>query len=292
MTNPNNDPKHEIDGVPTTGHEWDGITEYDKPLPRWWLYLLFGTMIWAVGYCIVYPAIPLWEGATRGSFGWSSRGQLAEELKAVDAQRADILQAIEATPVEQIPQNERLMSFAIEGGRSAFKVYCAQCHGSGAQGSKGYPNLNDDDWLWGGDLPTIHQTIQHGIRFEADENTRLSQMPAFGKDGLLDPRQVRDVAAYVRVISKQDQPSPASRRGAQIFADNCATCHGATGEGDRTQGAPNLTDAIWLYGGDMESIVHTVTYARAGVMPAWAGRLEPVTIKQLAVYVHSLGGGE
>ncbi|MGK2286436.1 cytochrome-c oxidase, cbb3-type subunit III [Pedomonas sp. V897] len=292
MSNPKQDPKFDVDGVPTTGHEWDGIREYDKPLPRWWLYLLFGTIVWAIGYCIVYPAIPLWQGATRGTSGWSSRGQLAAEMKAVDARRADILAAIEATPVEQIPQNEKLMSFAIEGGRSAFKVYCAQCHGSGAQGGKGYPNLNDDDWLWGGDLATIHQTIQHGIRFEADENTRLSMMPAFGRDGLLDAQQLRDVTAYVRVISKQDAPSAASRRGAKVFADNCVSCHGETGQGDRTQGAPNLTDAIWLYGGDTESILETVTNSRFGVMPAWGGRLEPVTVKQLAVYVHSLGGGE
>ncbi|MCH8686245.1 cytochrome-c oxidase, cbb3-type subunit III [Pedomonas mirosovicensis] len=284
--------KHTEDGLPTTGHEWDGIREYDKPLPRWWLYLLFGTMIWAVGYCIVYPAIPLWDGASRGSFGWSSRSELAAELRAVDAGRADILAAIEATPIEQIPQNEKLMSFAVEGGRSAFKVYCAQCHGSGAAGGKGYPNLNDDDWLWGGDLTAIHQTIRHGIRFEADGDTHMSQMPAFGRDGLLDASQIRDVTAFVRVLSRQEKPSDSSRRGAAVFADNCVSCHGAAGEGMREVGAPNLTDAIWLYGGDTASIMETVTNARFGVMPAWGGRLEPVTVKQLAVYVHSLGGGE
>lgn len=277
---------------PTTGHEWDGITEYDKPLPRWWLYLLFATMIWAVGYCLMYPAVPLLEGATRGKLGWSSRQQLAAELKAVEASRADIIARINATPVEQIPQDPKLMTFAVEGGRSAFKVYCAQCHGSGAEGGPGYPNLNDDDWIWGGDLATIHQTIQHGIRYEFDEETRQSLMPAFGKDGMLTPAQIRDVASYVRVISRQDQPSAASRRGAVVFAENCVSCHGEDGTGNRELGAPNLTDAIWLYGGDMETIVQTVTNSRFGVMPAWQQRLEPVTIKQLAVYVHSLGGGE
>lgn len=284
--------KHDDEGVPTTGHEWDGITEFDKPLPRWWLYLLFGTMIWAVGYMIVYPAIPLWEGATRGAFNWGSREQLAAEMKAVEAGRADIIAKINATPVEQIPQDGQLMNFAIEGGRSAFKVYCAQCHGSGAAGGPGYPNLNDDDWLWGGDLATIHQTIQHGIRDMVDEDTRQSMMPAFGRDGLLEPAQIRDVTAYVRVISRQDKPSPASQRGATVFADNCVSCHGETGQGLREMGAPNLTDAIWLYGGDSESILQTVTNARFGVMPAWQQRLEPVTVKQLSVYVHSLGGGE
>lgn len=284
--------KPEEQDVPTTGHEWDGITEYDKPLPRWWLYLLFATMIWAVGYCIVYPAIPLVDGATRGTMGWGSREKLAAEMKAVEESRADIIAQINATPVEQIPQNQQLMTFAVEGGRSAFKVYCAQCHGSGAAGSPGFPNLNDDDWIWGGDLPTIHQTIQHGIRDVLDEDTRQSIMPAFGKDGMLTPAQIRDVAAFVRVISKQDKPSEASRRGAPLFADNCASCHGASGTGNRELGAPNLTDAIWLFGGDTQSIVQTIHNSRFGVMPAWQQRLEPVTVKQLAVYVHSLGGGE
>lgn len=284
--------EHEEQGAPTTGHEWDGITEYDKPMPRWWLYWLFATIIWAIGYSIVYPSWPLLKAATPGTSGWSSRAQLAEEMKAVEASRADIIARIEATPVELIPQDGRLMNFAVEGGRSAFKVYCSQCHGSGAQGGPGYPNLNDDDWLWGGDLATIHQTITHGIRDVADEDTRYSAMPAFGRDGMLSMAEIRDVTAYVRVISKQDAPSEASQRGLKVFAENCVTCHGEDGKGDRSQGAPDLTDAIWLYGGDTQSIMETVYNSRNGVMPAWGGRLEPVTIKQLAVYVHSLGGGE
>ena len=200
--------------------------------------------------------------------------------------------ALAATPLEQLPANPQLMQAAVQGGQSAYKVYCVQCHGSGAAGAKGYPNLNDDDWLWGGDINAIHTTLQHGIRSTDDDQTRVSQMPAFGRDGILNADQIRDVVSYVRVISHQQKGNASSRRGAELFAANCAVCHGPAGQGDRNVGAPNLTDAIWLFGGDAESLTATVSNSRAGVMPAWQARLDPVTIKQLAAYVHSLGGGE
>lgn len=287
------DKKHDEDaGLPTTGHEWDGIREYDKPMPRWWLITFAATVVWAIGYTILYPAWPGLQGATAGVLGWSSRGAVAAEMKSVAADRAPIVAKIASLPLDKIAADERLMRFAVEGGRSAFKVYCAQCHGTGASGGVGYPNLNDDDWLWGGNLATVEQTIAHGIRFSGDDTTRTSQMPAFGRDGILQPNEVADVAAYVRVISRQDKPSAASTRGAALFAVNCASCHGTNGAGNRAFGAPNLTDAIWLYGGDQASLENTVTNAHAGVMPAWSRRLDPVTVKQLALYVHSLGGGE
>jgi cytochrome c oxidase cbb3-type subunit 3 len=185
-----------------------------------------------------------------------------------------------------------LQRAAIEGGHAAFKVNCVQCHGAGAAGSTGYPNLNDDDWLWGGDLSAIQQTLLHGIRHPGDDQTRVSQMPAFGKDGILTATQVRDVVSYVRVISKQDPAGAASARGAELFANNCAVCHGAGGEGNRAVGAPRLNDRIWLYGGDRAALTNTITNAHGGVMPAWSGRLDAETIKMLSVYVHSLGGGE
>ncbi|MBR0552027.1 cytochrome-c oxidase, cbb3-type subunit III [Stakelama marina] len=279
-------------GTQTVGHEWDGIEELDTPMPRWWLIIFYATIVFAIGYSIMYPAWPMLNRATAGVLGWTSHKQLRQEMAAADKKRAPIINALATTPIENLPANPKLLHAAEIGGRSAFKVHCVQCHGSGAAGGKGYPNLNDDDWLWGGDLATIQQTLQHGIRQPGDDQTRMSQMPAFGRDQLLTPDEIQDVVSYVRYISHQEPASVSARRGATLFANNCAVCHGPDGKGDRKVGAPNLTDAIWLYGGDRGTITQTVTNARYGIMPAWHGRLDPVTIKMLAAYVHSLGGGE
>lgn len=282
----------EATGVETVGHEWDGIEELNNPLPRWWLWSFYACIAFAVGYAVAYPALPGLHSATPGVLGWSSRGALAKDLKEAEAARAQVRAAIAATPIEQLGNDPKLLRAAIEGGAAAFKQNCVQCHGAGAAGSKGYPNLNDDDWLWGGDIATIHQTLEHGVRYPGDEETRMSQMPAFGRDGILTPAQVQDVVSHVRVISGQEKPSASSTRGSQIFADNCAACHGESGEGNRAVGAPRLSDHIWLYGGDRATLTQTVTNARQGVMPAWGQRLDPVTVKMLAAYVHSRGGGE
>lgn len=279
-------------GTAKVGHEWDGIEELDTPLPRWWLWTFYATVVFALVYVVLYPAIPMLHSASAGTLGWSSRGVLADEVAHEKAEHQGVRDAIAATPIEALAANPALQRAAIEGGHAAFKVNCVQCHGAGAAGAKGYPNLNDDDWLWGGDLSAIQQTLVNGIRYPGNDATRSSLMPSFGKDGILTPAQVQDVVSHVRVLSKQDPAGASSRRGAQIFADNCAVCHGAKGEGNRSVGAPKLSDKIWLYGGDRASLVGTVTNAHAGVMPAWTGRLDPVTIKMLAVYVHSLGGGE
>lgn len=279
-------------GTQTVGHEWDGIEELDTPMPRWWLYTLYATIVWALIYTVLYPAWPMIHSATRGVLGWSSHAQLEGEMNAEVARKAPVQLALSRIPIERLSEDSRLMQAAIEGGRAAFKVHCVQCHGSGAAGAKGYPNLNDDDWLWGGNIQQIHQTITDGVRQPGDEKTRDSQMPAFGKDGILTADQVQDAVSFVRLISHQEAPSASARRGMKLFADNCAVCHGAQGKGDRTFGAPNLTDGIWLYGGDRDTLTQTITYARHGVMPAWGPRLDPVTIKMLAAYVHSLGGGE
>ncbi|MBC2665636.1 cytochrome-c oxidase, cbb3-type subunit III [Novosphingobium flavum] len=279
-------------GVETVGHEWDGIEELNNPLPRWWLWTFYATIAFSVAYCVVYPAIPMLSKGTDGAWKWSSRGALAAEMSKAEQGRAATLAAIAATPIEALPEKPQLMQAAVAGGRAAFRVNCVQCHGAGAAGFKGYPNLNDDDWLWGGDLRTIETTITHGIRFPGDDQTRQSQMPNFGKDGLLPAASVSDVASYVLTLSGKEQPGAASQRGAATFAANCAVCHGPEGKGGRQFGAPNLADAIWLYGGTHADVAASVTSAHAGVMPAWAHRLDPVTIKMLAAYVHSLGGGE
>lgn len=279
-------------GTSTVGHEWDGIEELDTPMPRWWLLTFYACIVFAIGYVIVYPAIPLAHDATKGLWHWSSRGDLASEMRVDGARKAPILTAIAATPVESLAGKPDLLRAAVQGGSAAFKVHCVQCHGSGAAGSKGYPNLNDDDWLWGGDLKSIEYTLVNGIRNPDVAETRMSLMPAFGKDGILTSAQVQDVVSQVRLISGQEKQSASARRGAALFEANCAVCHGPQGKGLREFGAPNLTDGIWLYGGDRAALGQTVTNSRRGVMPAWGHRLNPVTIKMLAAYVHSLGGGE
>jgi cytochrome c oxidase cbb3-type subunit 3 len=289
------DEKKRIDsatGTETVGHEWDGIEELNTPLPRWWLWTFYVTIFWAVAYTIVYPAWPMISEATAGVLGWSSRGQLEQQLAAEEAKRAPIIRAIAATPVEQLEGNPQLMQAAIEGGRAAFRVNCVQCHGSGAAGSKGYPNLNDDDWLWGGDMKSIHYSIENGIRNPGHDSTRTSQMPAFGRDGLLQASEIDDLTYYVRAISRQRRVDAPARRGAALFANNCAACHGPGAKGNRDLGAPDLTDAIWLYGGDEESVRKSIHDARFGVMPRWGEKLDPATVKMLTAYVHSLGGGE
>ena len=273
----------EATGTHLVGHEWDGIEELDTPLPRWWVYIFAATVVFAAGYVVAYPSFP----DTAGLTGWSSRGELDQNLHAETAARAPRLDAIAATRIEALAANPQLMRSAIEGGRAAFKVNCVQCHGAGAAGSKGYPNLNDDDWLWGGDIAAIQTTLQHGIRSPGSEETRFSQMPAFAE--ILSKAQIAQLVSHVSAISGQGK---ANTTGAALFAENCASCHGDAGKGLRELGAPNLTDGIWLYGGDRAALSQTISKARYGVMPHWEGRLPRVTIKMLAAYVHSLGGGE
>lgn len=279
-------------GTETVGHEWDGIEELNTPLPRWWLITFYLSILFAVGYVVVYPAIPLLDRGTAGVWGWTSRGALADELKTEGTRRASTVAALAATPIEQLPGSPELMRAAIAGGRAAFRVNCVQCHGAGAAGSTGYPNLNDDDWLWGGNLKEIEATITNGIRHPGNAETHASLMPSFGADAILKPAEISDVAALVRSLSGKQPRSSATARGEAIFAANCAVCHGAAGHGDRAFGAPNLADAIWLYGSKPAQVESSITRAHAGVMPAWQGRLDPVTIRMLAAYVHSLGGGE
>ncbi|MEM7569654.1 MAG: cytochrome-c oxidase, cbb3-type subunit III [Pseudomonadota bacterium] len=293
------DDKKEIDqvtGTETTGHEWDGLKELNTPLPRWWLYCFYASIVWAIGYFVVMPAWPVitgdgW-GATGGVVDYDQRRVVEEQVAANEARLEPYVQAINAKSFEQIQSDPELLQVAVTGGRIAFKENCAGCHGTGAQGFLGFPNLNDDDWIWGGSVDAIHTTLKHGIRWEADDDTRFSQMPAFGADEILTREDVRDVTEYVLSIAGRDHDAERAQNGAVVFEDQCSLCHGAQGRGDRTQGAPNLTDAIWLFGSERQQIFQTVYYARNAVMPAWSERLDPATVKQLALYVHSLGGGE
>ncbi|MER8383042.1 cytochrome-c oxidase, cbb3-type subunit III [Mesorhizobium sp. M1399] len=280
----------EVSGISTTGHEWDGIKELNNPLPRWWVITFYITIAWAIGYTVVNPAWPMLTSATRGVLGYSSRRDVKNELAAAEVAKGKFVNAIQAKTVSEITADDTLREFAVAAGSAAFKVNCVQCHGSGAQGSKGFPNLNDDDWLWGGNAEQIQQTIAHGIRFASDPDTRLSEMPAFGD--IITTDQIKQVGAYVASLSDPVQDTSLIELGANVFAENCAACHGENAKGNRELGAPDLTDAIWLYGSGETAIAAQVRAPRHGVMPAWIGRLGEIKVKELAVYVHSLGGGE
>ncbi|MHA7971031.1 cytochrome-c oxidase, cbb3-type subunit III [Rhizobium sp. CAU 1783] len=280
----------EISGVETTGHEWDGIRELNNPMPRWWVWTFYATILWAIGYTIAYPAWPLLKENTKGMLGFSSRAQVAAELTDAKAAQAVYLDKIAALPLADIVADKELTQFAIAGGAAAFKVNCSPCHGSGAQGGNGYPNLNDDDWLWGGDLETINTTLAHGIRYASDADTRVSEMPAFAD--ILQPEQIKQVAAYVVSLSGTPADAAMVEPGKTVFAENCASCHGEDAKGGRDFGAPNLADAIWLKVDGEAQIAEQVAQPKHGVMPAWSARLGDATVKQLAIYVHSLGGGE
>ena len=274
----------------TTGHSWDGIEEFNNPLPRWWLWTLYATIIWAIGYAILYPAWPLISRATPGLLGYSTRAEVAADIKTFEDANAPIEAKLVATSLDAIAADPELANYTRNAGAAVFRINCAQCHGAGAGGAKGFPNLLDNDWLWGGSIDAIYTTVSHGIRNTTDPDARFSQMPAFGE--ILSPDEIGEVVNHVRAISGQDHDAALAAKGATIFADNCAVCHGEKGQGDREQGAPNLTDAIWLYGGDVDTLTTTVTKARFGVMPAWTGRLSEADVRAVASYVHGLGGGE
>ena len=288
--------KDDVTGVETTGHTWDGIRELNNPLPKWWVYTFYACILWSFAYWVVMPTWPYLTGDgwtyTKGVIGYEQRNVVTNELAAVAEGRSGAMERIATMPLDEIANDPALMEVALGAGKAAFGDNCAPCHGSGAQGSKGFPNLNDDDWIWGGTLDDIHTTLQHGIRWDADDETRLNTMMAYGRDGILNRSEISDVAEYVLLLSGQPHDGEAAVRGTAVFEGQCVACHGDAGTGNRELGAPNLTDAIWLYGGDRAAIVETVSNGRSGVMPAWGTRLDEGTIRSLTLFVHSLGGGE
>ncbi|NNF23735.1 MAG: cytochrome-c oxidase, cbb3-type subunit III [Rhodobacteraceae bacterium] len=291
--------EHDKKEPDTTGHVWDGIREYDNPMPRWWLWTFYITIIWGIGYTIARPAWPLIEGATPGISGYSTRAEVAKDIEAVNEANAGATQELASIELALLSGNSELQQYAVNAGAAIFRANCSQCHGSGAAGvqASGYPNLLDDDWLWGGAIDDIAYTITHGIRNEQSPDSRWSQMPAFGE--ILSEEEIAAAVNYVRSISDQEHDAALAAQGAEIYLEQCSACHGEAGMGDPTIGAPNLVDAIWLYGGSEEHLTETITYSRFGVMPAWGeeyrpggGGLDQAEINAVAAYVHQLGGGE
>lgn len=277
-----------LTGTETTGHEWDGIKELNTPLPKWWLWTFYATIIWSVGYYILYPAWPWLSGYTMGVLGYSSRAQFEETMAAVDEGRSGWIDKFQQLEIAQIADDPELLQFAMAGGRVIFADNCAPCHGSGGAGAPTYPVLVDDDWLWGGTLDEIHATVRYGVRNEHDE-ARYSEMPAFGTDEILEAEEISAVAEYVLSLSGK---APANEDGKILFEEQCVACHGEDAKGINELGAPNLTDQIWLYGGTKDDVVAQIAKPRHGVMPAMSERLDDAEVKQVTIYVHSLGGGQ
>jgi cytochrome c oxidase cbb3-type subunit 3 len=290
-TNAEKDP---VSGQYTTGHEWDGIKELNTPLPRWWVIVFYITIVWAVGYWVLYPSWPTLNGYWAGTLGWHSRTQLAQELEQAKSAKAFYLSKIQDSSLEDIVKDKDLLNFAMAGGRSVFNENCAACHGVGGVGAYGFPNLADDQWLWGGTLDDIRTTITYGIR-NTNPNSRQSEMPAWGGGDPLTDAQLDGLAEYVLSLSKNATNPAAVQQGLPIFAERCSPCHGEAGEGSQAVGAPALAAGIWLYKGKNQKaeIISQIKNPKGGVMPSWTDRgLDEATIKTLAVYVHSLGGGK
>ncbi|MEL7150055.1 MAG: cytochrome-c oxidase, cbb3-type subunit III [Pseudomonadota bacterium] len=273
-------------GQYTTGHKYDGIEELNTPLPKWWLWTFYATIVWGIAYTIAYPAWPLVSGATAGVLGYSSRAEVAQDIEDHEAKNAALVEELVAADIAAVDAGSDLHRYAVARGGSVFRAQCSQCHGSGAAGAVGYPNLLDNAWLWGGSVEEIAYTVQHGIRNETDPDARWSEMPAFGE--LLTRDEIALVVAHVQALPTGGAGGDAET----LFLDNCSACHGEQGEGIPELGAPNLADAIWLYGGDEATLTETITYSRFGVMPAWGQRLAEADVRAVSLYVHALGGGE
>ncbi|QHQ36324.1 cytochrome-c oxidase, cbb3-type subunit III [Algicella marina] len=280
----------ETTGVETTGHSWDGIEELNNPLPRWWLWTLYATIIWGIGYTILFPAWPMISGATAGVLGYSTRAEVAARITEHQERNSALVEELISADLAALMPSNDLHRYGVARGRSVFQAQCSQCHGSGAAGAKGYPNLLDDDWLWGGDIENISLTVAHGVRNDTDPDARFSEMPAFAE--ILGDEEIESVVEYVVSLSAKDFDTALAASGQRVYAENCAACHGDDARGDRELGAPNLADAIWLYGGDRETLEETVRYSRYGVMPAWGQRLSDADVRAVSLYIHSLGGGE
>lgn len=279
--------KDTVTGTETTGHAWDGIKELNNPLPRWWLYVFYATIVWSIGYWVVYPSWPTFSTYAKGVLGYSSRGELDKDVAAARAAQEVWRAKIAATPISAVVKDQDLLVFANAGGKAIFAENCQPCHGAGGAGRPGgYPVLADDDWLWGGTPDDIFASIRFGVR-SGHKDARVGEMPRFGDQ--LKADEIAAVADHLLSLSGQ---KPKSEAGAKLFTEQCVACHGEDAKGNKDLGAPNLADGIWLYGGTREAVARQIASPRHGVMPAWEGRLDPVALKMVAAYVHALGGGK
>jgi len=283
--------KDSVTGTQTTGHEWDGIKELDTPMPKWWVYTFMACIGVAVVMFVLYPGIPYGPGYFHGLLGYSGRVTVDKEVAAVTAIRATSMNKIAAASFDQIKADPQLLTVAETAGKATFANNCQPCHGAGGAGRVGFPALAAGAWIWGGKLDDIVTTVTHGIR-SGDADARASQMPRFA-DGILDPAQLEQVGNYVWTnFYGHADPKLNVGKGAAIFADNCVVCHGDKGQGGREFGAPRLASHVHLYGDSYEAVMSQVHNPKGGVMPNWNTRLDKATIKSVALYVHSLGGGE
>jgi cytochrome c oxidase cbb3-type subunit 3 len=284
MANVEHDP---VTGKDTTGHEWDGIKELDTPLPRWWLLTFYACIIWAIGYWVIYPSWPTLTDYAKGVNQTTNRLEHAQDMLLLAEERAVWTQKFEGKEIEEVVQDPELLTYAMAGGKAIFADNCQPCHGAAGSGNKGYPVLADDDWIWGGTLDDIQTTLLYGIR-SGHEDERLSDMPAFIADELISLEEANQIADFVMTLGGQE----GSTDGAELYADNCASCHGEEGEGLQEMGAPRLNDGIWLYDAGREGVMAQLKKPKHGVMPFWSERLSETEIKQVSIYVHSLGGGQ
>ena len=284
--------KDPVSGQKTTGHEWNGIKELDTPVPLGILIFIVVTHVWALLWWVLMPTFPLGTTYTKGILDTDQRKIVEQDLTAAQAQRAARMKAIETSSYEDILANEDLMKLVRTTGHQLFGDNCAACHGADGRGRANYPDLTDEDWLWGGGPEKIAETMKIGIN-STHQNTRVAQMPAFGRDAILDRNQVTNVGTYVQSLSdpavSTAQNIEQMKAGREIFLTTCAACHGEDGKGNREVGAPNLTDQHWVYGGDLQTIINTIHGGRQGHMPTWDERLTPAEIKILSLYVASLG---
>jgi len=281
-----------ITGIETTGREWDGLKELNNPLPKWWATIFFISCIWALIYWVIYPSWPIifGEGERGGTIGvieWTQYNKLEEDIKKIKEIKKEYMEEFRESSYEEIFENEKIYAFSVAGGESSFKNYCATCHGIGGGGKMSYPNLNDDDWIWGGSLEEIEKTIKYGIRADHEESSS-SEMPSF-RDAFTE-EQIEELARYILIINDNESDTIPI---AELFRESCGMCHSDDGSGNKEVGGPNIVDNIWLHSsGDMNGITNQIKQPKHGIMPAWIERLDEDTIRQLTVYVYSLGGGE
>lgn len=279
-----------VTGRTTTGHEWNGIEELETPIPRVVFFFLGATVLFSLICWVLYPTWPLGSTFTKGLTGFDQRNLVTEQVAKADAERASAWAGkVETLSYAEIEADPALMQPVKEAGRTLFVDNCAVCHGVSATGGPGFPNLTSKSWLWGGEPEAIEETIKVGIN-STNDDTRVSQMMAFGRDGVLAPEQISNVVTYVRSLSGAEGDAAKIDAGKEVFAANCVACHGDNAKGSHDVGAPDLTDHFWIYGGDVNSVYTSVYSGRQGHMPHWGARLSPLQVKLLTVYVHSLDG--